>query len=99
MEWLGFFMGELTRWFLLSVAATMGVWAGIKLATILFGPIRVNTTNIPSVQRHGDRRDEIPIADRCVACGWDRKEHSYNGACYGLCGEFHPSDKSQGGDA
>lgn len=24
----------------------------------------------------------------CKRCGWERREHSYNGACYGLCGEF-----------
>ncbi len=27
-------------------------------------------------------------ADACARCGFPRKEHSYNGACYGLCGEF-----------
>lgn len=26
--------------------------------------------------------------ERCARCGYPRKEHSYNGACYGLCGEF-----------
>lgn len=26
--------------------------------------------------------------DRCGECGFPRKEHSANGACYGLCGEF-----------
>jgi hypothetical protein len=25
---------------------------------------------------------------RCARCGYERREHSYNGACYGLCGEF-----------
>lgn len=24
----------------------------------------------------------------CQRCGHEKKEHSYNGACYGLCGEF-----------
>lgn len=27
-------------------------------------------------------------ADRCAKCGEPRKEHAYNGACYGICGEF-----------
>jgi hypothetical protein len=26
--------------------------------------------------------------DLCADCGKARREHSYNGACYGLCGEF-----------
>jgi hypothetical protein len=26
--------------------------------------------------------------DKCAACGLERREHSYNGACYGLCGDF-----------
>lgn len=25
---------------------------------------------------------------RCQRCGHVKREHSYNGACYGLCGEF-----------
>jgi hypothetical protein len=28
------------------------------------------------------------MTDKCAKCGHPRKEHSYNGACYGLCGEF-----------
>lgn len=24
----------------------------------------------------------------CARCGFPREEHSYNGACYGLCGKF-----------
>ena len=28
--------------------------------------------------------------ERCANCGYPRREHSYNGACYGLCGEFVP---------
>jgi hypothetical protein len=24
----------------------------------------------------------------CARCGYPRHEHSYNGACYGLCGKF-----------
>ena len=24
----------------------------------------------------------------CARCGYPRSEHHYNGACYGLCGEF-----------
>lgn len=27
----------------------------------------------------------IPL---CARCGYPQREHSYNGACYGLCGEF-----------
>ncbi len=30
----------------------------------------------------------IPSTDGCARCGHPRAEHSYNGACYGLCGEF-----------
>ena len=26
--------------------------------------------------------------DSCLYCGFPRREHSYNGACYGLCGQF-----------
>lgn len=26
--------------------------------------------------------------DKCAKCGFPRAEHSYNGACYGLCGKF-----------
>jgi hypothetical protein len=26
--------------------------------------------------------------DECKNCGYPRSEHHYNGACYGLCGEF-----------
>lgn len=31
---------------------------------------------------------------RCQRCGHVKREHSYNGACYGLCGEFiaEPAD-------
>lgn len=31
-----------------------------------------------------------PAVDRCAKCGHSRKEHSYNGACYGICAEFVP---------
>lgn len=24
----------------------------------------------------------------CLRCRFERHEHAYNGACYGLCGEF-----------
>jgi hypothetical protein len=24
----------------------------------------------------------------CARCGFPRREHNYNGACYGVCGEF-----------
>jgi hypothetical protein len=24
----------------------------------------------------------------CARCGYPRREHTYNGACYGVCGEF-----------
>lgn len=26
--------------------------------------------------------------EKCVTCGFERKEHTYNGACYGICGDF-----------
>jgi hypothetical protein len=26
--------------------------------------------------------------DKCANCGFPREEHHYNGACYGVCGEF-----------
>lgn len=26
--------------------------------------------------------------EKCANCGFERREHTYNGACYGLCGEF-----------
>ncbi len=29
-----------------------------------------------------------PSPDACAECGLPRKEHAYNGACYGLCGKF-----------
>jgi hypothetical protein len=28
--------------------------------------------------------------ERCRHCGYPRSEHHYNGACYGVCGEFVP---------
>ena len=28
--------------------------------------------------------------DECIACGYPKSEHHYNGACYGLCGKFIP---------
>lgn len=41
------------------------------------------------------RRYEGPKDNRvpswmCLRCGYPRDEHHYNGACYGLCGEFVP---------
>jgi hypothetical protein len=37
----------------------------------------------------GDKpKKQKPIDGRCANCGHPRTEHSYNGACYGLCGEF-----------
>jgi hypothetical protein len=32
-----------------------------------------------------------PTVDRCSNCGYPQREHSYNGACYGLCGQFAPA--------
>lgn len=32
--------------------------------------------------------DSVKTDDRCVHCGFPFKEHSYNGACYGICGQF-----------
>jgi hypothetical protein len=32
--------------------------------------------------------DEMGLNTKCVRCGYPEKEHSYNGACYGLCGKF-----------
>lgn len=26
--------------------------------------------------------------EKCAKCGFSKSEHSYNGACYGVCGEF-----------
>lgn len=34
----------------------------------------------------------------CARCGYPRKEHSHNGACYGLCGEFVPALKTEASD-
>lgn len=34
----------------------------------------------------------------CAKCGHPRQEHSYNGACYGLCAEFVPPPKPIEGD-
>jgi hypothetical protein len=34
--------------------------------------------------------DGAMTTDVCARCGHSRKEHSYNGACYGLCGKFVP---------
>lgn len=31
--------------------------------------------------------------DECANCGKPEKEHSYNGACYGECGEFVPPSR------
>lgn len=31
----------------------------------------------------------------CAQCGFERREHHYNGACYGLCGEFVERPTSQ----
>jgi hypothetical protein len=28
------------------------------------------------------------MIDVCARCGYPEREHSYNGACYGLCGKF-----------
>jgi hypothetical protein len=36
--------------------------------------------------------------DRCAECGHPRAAHSYNGACYGLCGKFVPPDSSPLGE-
>jgi hypothetical protein len=36
--------------------------------------------------------------DRCAKCNYPRAEHSYNGACYGLCGEFVPPVSSPEGN-
>jgi sarcosine oxidase delta subunit len=32
----------------------------------------------------------VSLVDACASCGFERKEHHYNGACYGLCGKFVP---------
>jgi hypothetical protein len=37
--------------------------------------------------------------DQCAECGHPRKEHSINGACYGLCGEFVPIAPAEKEDA
>jgi len=39
---------------------------------------------------------KIPVNERCVKCGWDRKEHAYNGACYGICDKFQTSPTRTG---
>ncbi len=39
----------------------------------------------------------VSSTDRCAKCGHPRDEHSYNGACYGLCGEFVSSVPSTDG--
>lgn len=39
----------------------------------------------------------VSSTDRCAACGHLRADHSYNGACYGLCGEFVSSVTSTEG--
>lgn len=31
----------------------------------------------------------------CAGCGFERREHTYNGACYGICGEFVENTSSQ----
>lgn len=37
-----------------------------------------------------ERANEQKAADpdACADCGRPRKDHDYNGACYGLCGKF-----------
>jgi hypothetical protein len=30
------------------------------------------------------------VIEACANCGFSRAQHSYNGACYGLCGKFVP---------
>jgi hypothetical protein len=39
------------------------------------------------------------MTDKCAKCGHPRKEHSYNGACYGLCGEFVECSSAGSADA
>ena len=52
----------------------------------------VDATDLKSVGT--SRAGSIP-AERtnlpCAKCGYPKKEHSYNGACYGLCGEWTPN--------
>lgn len=33
-------------------------------------------------------RAPLPVSDKCRRCGYIRAEHHYNGACYGVCGQF-----------
>lgn len=33
-------------------------------------------------------KGQVMTTDKCAKCGFPGKEHGYNGACYGLCGEF-----------
>jgi hypothetical protein len=39
---------------------------------------------------------ESPSSPKCTRCGFEQKEHAYNGACYGLCGEFVATPEAPG---
>lgn len=44
------------------------------------------------------RSSPIPTGTLCADCGQPEPEHSYNGACYGVCGKFRPSPVAAQGD-
>jgi DNA modification methylase len=43
--------------------------------------------------KHDDteKQSHTKQIDECSNCGLPQSEHHYNGACYGLCGEFAPA--------
>jgi hypothetical protein len=56
------------------------------------GAIGINCGGLVHVRsiREWHRMAAQSFNEGCALCGHSRAEHSYNGTCYGLCGEFVP---------
>ena len=59
-----------------------------SLADYLLDQLKNGAVNFTMMGRPTNRALAVSSTDRCAKCGYPRAEHSYNGVCYGLCGEF-----------